>query len=93
MEFVEVTWRDAWADDDNFATVHGLTLTHKPMQVKTRGWLILNNEVGVSIANEQSKDVDDGSEVYRGRTFIPHAMVDSVVPYKLVKPRKPRPPT
>lgn len=91
MQFVEVVWHDAWVDDDNFATAHGLALTHKPMIVKTRGWLILDNEVGISIANEESRTEDDGT-VYRGRTFIPRAMIQSVTPYRLaaVKPRKPK---
>lgn len=94
MQFVEVTWDDAWADDDNFSTAHGLTLTHKPMIVKTRGWLIIDDSVGVSVANERSQDVDDGAEVFRGRTFIPRPMVKSVTPYRLaaIKPRKPRKP-
>ena len=87
FQFVEVTWSDAWADDDNFATAHGLALTHKPMEVKTRGWLILDNEIGVSVANEESRTEDDAA-VFRGRTFIPRAMVKSVVPYRLAAVRK-----
>lgn len=95
MQFVEVVWLDAWVDDDNFATVHGLSLTHKPLVVKTRGWLLVDDTVGVSVANEESTTEDDG-KVYRGRTFIPRAMIQSVTPYKLAgirpkKPRKPRP--
>lgn len=91
MQFVEVVWLDAWVDDDNFATAHGLALTHKPMVVKTRGWLILDDSIGVSVANEESTTEDDG-KVFRGRTFIPRAMIQSVTPYRLavVKPRKPR---
>src|SRR5688572_16790655 len=91
MQFVEVIWDDAWMDDDNFSTAHGLALTHKPMVVKTRGWLIVDDEAGVSVANEESRTEDDGT-VFRGRTFIPRAMIKSVTPYRLaeVKPRKPR---
>ena len=91
FQFVEVTWLDAWADDDNFATAHGLALTHKPMKVKTRGWLIVDDDAGVSVANEESQTEDDGT-VFRGRTFIPRPMIKSVTPYRLavIKPRKPR---
>lgn len=90
-KFVEVTWLDAWMDDSNFTTAHGLAMTHKPMEVKTRGWLLVDDEVGVSVANEESKTADD-STVFRGRTFIPRAMVQTIVAYRLavVKPRKPR---
>lgn len=93
MQFVEVIWHDAWVDDDNFATAHGLALTHKPMVVKTRGWLIVDDKEGVSVAAEESATEDDG-KVFRGRTFIPRAMIQSVTPYRLVavKPRKPRAP-
>lgn len=66
-------------------------MTHKPMEVKTRGWLLVDDTEGVSVANEESTTAD-GSTVFRGRTFIPRAMIQSVVPYRLavVSPRKPR---
>lgn len=86
LAFVEILWDDAWMDNDNFATVHGIELTHKPMVVKTRGWLLVDDAAGVSVANEESK-TEDGT-VFRGRTFIPRQMIKSVTPYKLVKPRK-----
>lgn len=85
-QLVIVSWLDAWQDQENFATAHGITATHGPMPVETMGWLIQDDELGVSVVNEQS--VDDGTPVFRGRTFIPRAMVKSVTPYKLTKPRK-----
>lgn len=87
-QLVIVEWLDAWQDQDNFATAHGITSTHAPMPVQTIGWLIHDDEVGVSVANEAS--TEDGSDVFRGRTFVPRAMIKSVTPYKIVKPRKPR---
>lgn len=89
FEFVEICWEDAWVDDDNFATPHGLALTHRPMIVRTRGWLIKDDEIGVSVANEESRTEDDGT-VFRGRTFIPRAMIVSITPFNLAKPRKKR---
>ena len=80
QSYVEVKWLDAWADTENFATAHGIALTHKPMLVRTRGWLIVDDEVGVSVAAEDSLD-DGGDIVYRGRTFIPRLMIQSVEPF------------
>lgn len=86
-ELVEAIWTDAWSDEENFQTIHGITLTHGPMIVHTIGWLLKNDDAGVSIANEKSVQ-DDGEVVYRGRTYIPKGMLTSVVPFKLAKPRK-----
>jgi len=87
MKFVVVEWDDAWQDQENFQTAHGIALTHKPLRVATMGLLIKDDETGVSIVNEQTKDDDPE---YRGRTFIPRAMVRSVTEFRLVKPRKKR---
>lgn len=88
MEFVEVEWLDAWQDAENFQSAHGITLTHKPLVVKTLGWLMVRDEIGVSIANERTHEAE--TETFRGRTFIPHGMVQSVTPYRLVRPRTPK---
>lgn len=84
-QLVIVQWLDAWQDQENFTTAHGIKTTHEPMPVSTIGWLILEDEVGVSVANEQS--TQDGHDVFRGRTFIPRLMVKSVTPFNLTKPR------
>ena len=86
LEFVRILWDDAWQDQENFATAHGIRTTHAPMPVETMGWLIQDDNIGVSVANERS--TEDGQEVYRGRTFVPRAMIKSVTPFKLTKPRK-----
>jgi len=88
-ELITCSWLDAWADDENFQTAHGVALTHGPMVVQTIGWLLKEDEVGISIANEKSVQ-DDGEVIYRGRTFIPKGMITSIVPFKLAKPRKPK---
>lgn len=85
-KFVIVEWDDAWQDQDNFATAHGIATTHGPMPVRTRGLLIQDDDVGVSVANEDS--VQDGMPVFRGRTFIPRAMIRSVTEYKLARKQK-----
>lgn len=89
MQLVEVTWLDAWQDTDNFASAHAISMTHKPLVVKTLGWLIKDDEVGISLANERNSGED--GEAYRGRTFILRGMIQSVTPYNLAKPRKVKP--
>lgn len=84
-QLVVVTWDDAWQDQENFSTAHGIRATHAPMKVETLGYLIVDDEGGVSVANEHS--VQDGTDVYRGRTFVPRAMIRSVVNYSLTKSR------
>ncbi len=87
---VLVEWNDAWADTDGFATLHGVQQTHHPMLVQTLGWLLQDDETGISLVNEQS--TADGQQTYRGRTFIPRAMVVDVHLFKLTKQRLPKPP-
>lgn len=84
LPLVIVEWADAWTDEMG-VTAEDVRATHKPMMVRTIGWLLLDDEIGVSLANEH---FNDGS--YRGRTFILRSMVRTVTPHTLVKPRKPR---
>ena len=88
MDFplVIVEWHDAWSDEANFATAHGVKSTHEPMVVRTLGYVLVDDETGISVVAERS--VQDGHDVFRGRTFIPRAMVKSVTSYKLSKPRQ-----
>mgnify|MGYP001573477374 CR=1 FL=1 len=86
--FVLVVWDDAWQDQENFVTQHGIIQTHHPITVQTLGWLLVDDETGVSVANERSSE--SGQDTYRGRTFVPRAMVRSVAPFTISKPRKSR---
>lgn len=86
LPLVVVTWNDAWTKEDGVA-IDDVRMHHAPIVVTTIGYLLLQDEVGVSIANEYYDDI------YRGRTFIPGGMVRSVTPYKLSKPRTPKTPT
>jgi hypothetical protein len=88
MQLVLVIWVDAWQDQENFSTAHGIASTHGPMNVETLGWLIRDDEEGISVVNERS--TQDGKDVFRGRTFIPRVNVKSVTSYNLTKPRRPR---
>lgn len=86
LPLVIVSWLDAWTNEMG-VTVEDVRATHKPIAVQTIGWLLLDDEVGVSLANEH---FDDGS--YRGRTFILRSMIvpGGVTPYGLTKPRAKR---
>ena len=85
-QFCEVTWIDAWADGVDDTTSEDVHLKHTPLTMVTRGWVLKNDEVGVSMFHERC--VDPAS--YRGRTFIPAGMIKSVEPYPKIKTRKPR---
>ena len=89
MDLVKVVWKDAWVDGNEPINVEEAHLKHKPMLMTTLGWLLIDNAEGVSVANEHYID-DAGMEMYRGRTFIPRGMVQSLEP--LIKPKAPRKP-
>lgn len=84
QSLVRVIWHDAWGDATEPVNVEEAHLKHKPMKMTTLGWLLVDNEVGVSLANEHYVD-DSGVDVYRGRTFILRSMIISVDAMKLSK--------
>lgn len=84
LPLVVVEWDDAWIDGNEPITLSEVHVQHKPKVIVTLGYLLLSNAEGISVAAEYYKDED----VYRGRTFIPRALVKSCKPYKLTKPRR-----
>lgn len=81
-----VVWNDAHVEADLPVTLDTVADTHKPTVIHTLGWVIREDEVGISLVNEFYE------YTYRGRTFIPKAMVESITYLKLVKQRaKPEP--
>ena len=89
LPFVCVTWEDAWGDITETITTVDAHVRHKPATYKTYGFLLYENEKGVSLTNEEC--VDD--ESLRGRNFINRSLIRSVVHLRLVKPRPKRPQT
>lgn len=88
---VTVKWDDAWGDAHESVSPSDVGEKHKPTLMETVGWLLKDDDSGVSLFNERCLDQGDGS--YRGRTFIPKAMIVSITPVvKLRKPRKKAPP-
>ena len=81
--FVIIEWDDAWADATTAVTLKDVGDSHRPEVIKTTGWLLKEDEAGVSLANEVC---GDGS--YRGRTFILKAMIRSVIRVNLAPIRK-----
>lgn len=78
---VVVEWLDAWTKDEG-AALDDAKGSHAPTVVHTIGWVLYEDEVGISLANEYYDDY------WRGRTFIPRGMIKEVIPFKLSKPRK-----
>lgn len=84
LKLVVVEWLDAWVRADEPVTLADVGASHHPEPVTTIGWVLLQDDTGISLANE----VYDGH--YRGRTFVPAGMIESITPYKLTKARQPK---
>ena len=84
--FVIVVWDDAHGSATTDVTIEDLD--HKPIVMTTVGWLLREDERGISVANERCEE--GGKMVYRGHTFIPKAMVRSATAMALSKPRRKR---
>ena len=72
--FIACTWLDAWGDTAGDATPENVHEKHKPAIMQTVGWLLRDDEIGVSIFCER----DTEFESYRGRTFIPRGMIQLI---------------
>lgn len=84
---VLVTWNDAWGNSHEDIAPSDALFEHRPMEMQTVGWLVHQDEAGVSLFTERKKTADS----YRGRTFIPRAMVVSID--LVIKPRRRKTPT
>lgn len=83
LPFVLVRWDDANASSTEMVTLPNLTKVHKPVTIMTAGWVLRDDEAGITIAYEYC-----GDDEYRGLTFVPRSLVKDVSP--LVKPRAKR---
>lgn len=85
-KFVIVSWLDAWGEETGEATMANAHEAHKAVPMETLGWLLRQDDKGVSVFCERCTE---GKEyVYRGRTFIPTGMITKIEEFKLTKPRK-----
>jgi hypothetical protein len=80
LPLVLVEWDDAWTDHEPI-TEYAAGIAHGPERLRTLGWVLKEDDVGITVVNEFYGDE------YRGRTFIPRGMVRSVTRYTLQKPR------
>jgi hypothetical protein len=86
QSFVVVLWDDAWIDATEPMTLEDVEARHKPLVVKTFGWLLKSDDKGVFLAAERYLDNTE-HDVFRTSTFIPRAMIKSVTPVNLTKKR------
>jgi hypothetical protein len=82
--FAQVVWLDAWSDGVDDVTLDKVHEKHHPLEMQTRGWILLDDEIGISLFYERQGDMSS----YRGRTFIPRGMIKSVDDFPAK--RKPR---
>lgn len=69
--WVVIEWLDANATQTVFYQEH--EIPHKASLAFTGGWLLREDDLGVTIANEY---FDDGN--WRGTTFVPKGMIQAV---------------
>lgn len=82
LPLVIVEWDDAHTHAELPISVETVGDTHRPTVIHTIGWVLKEDEVGISLVNEFY------DATYRGLTFVPAGMVRSVTRYTLTKPRK-----
>lgn len=89
--FVTCKWADSWADGVEDVTIENAKDKHRPILMETRGYLLVDNEDGISLFHERCRE--DGT--FRGRTFILRGNIVSVedFPAKRKRKKEPTPPT
>lgn len=90
FNFVIVLWNDAWMDATEPITLADVEVRHKPLLVKSFGWLLKDDDVGVTIASERYLDNVE-HDIFRAASFIPKAMIQSITPVSLSKFRQKKP--
>mgnify|MGYP001572385386 FL=1 len=83
---VIVTLTDANTDSEDVVNDDSIDRLHKPTIVHTLGWVMRDDDVGITVCTEYY------DHAFRGRTIIPRVCINSVTDYKLSKPPKPRKP-
>ena len=83
--FCIVLWDDAWGAKVDEVSLELAHEAHRPTPMETAGWLIHEDEKGVSVCNERYSEL---KKDYRGRTFIPASMIIEIQFINLTKPRK-----
>ena len=84
---VVVTWNDAYGDAMQQVWA-GDELNHRPVVVQSVGFLIREDEIGVTIFQDYIDD--SGEPAFRGKQFIPRGMVISVQTLQASRTKKNR---
>lgn len=84
--YAQIFWLDAWCDGVDDVSLEKAIEKHKPLEMETRGWILVDNEVGVSLFVERTAD----QESYRGRTFIPRGMIKSIEDFPPIRKKRKR---
>jgi hypothetical protein len=80
-----VVWNDAHADLDQ-AWIQADGYSHAPLRVTTVGWIVKDDQEGVTLFSESIADTESAS--FRARSFIPRGMIVDISPLASKKPRK-----
>lgn len=83
---VKAVWRDAQASSTIAFAEH--EIPHAAIEITTVGWLLRQDESGVSIANEYCADA-----TWRGLTYIPAGMLVKLEDVKKARASRTRVPT
>lgn len=87
--FVFVHWHDAHGSHgDTTASYSEDDLPHESKLMVTAGWLVKDDDKGITLFGEWCCD-DDDETPWRSRTFIPRGMVVSVSPAPSPRRRRP----
>jgi len=84
---VIVRWNDAQSSATHVFKEGEDMNYHKPMVMETLGWLLKDDEQGVSVMNEAFSE--EGLN-YRGHTFVPRSLIISIETVKAQRKRRPR---
>lgn len=76
-----VEWHDADTGEE-VVELDTVSIYHAPTKVTTLGWVMRDDAVGITLVNEYY------NSRYRGRTFIPRAMIVNFTPCTLTKVKK-----
>jgi hypothetical protein len=78
-----VVWDDARGSATSTFTEKDIP--HEPLVMTTMGWLLRDDEKGISVAME--KYSEDGETCWRGHSFIPREMIRSCTLFAMSKVR------
>ncbi len=88
LDIVVIVWDDAWKSATADYSLDDIVTHHKPAVEQTIGWLMKEDEEGITVANERG--TGDGADQFRGVSYIPRKMIRSITHFKLTSPRKKR---